>query len=293
MTHGLQVYNKFGDNVFRDGRCLFVKEKGVCFQHSGSDRTVVGCWPNVSPTGSLASWYPLAHAFDKNDYLSGALNAYMNRHWHWASTGPEAGMYTPGHNAQLVPHSGATALSDVVFFEVPPNGFVYSTMFWYDKTPGAYGRIVSGICVPEMGPGSPLDPVRYFVASYQGLPAPTEDYGLVINSPEGGILYDSRYENTRVRDFFVVPPSDIEDVLENNAVKTYTPREPLTNPFVSTSLNWSGHRLAGNGWMNFIRFAWTGTAFQLSRVRHDIGSSSGAGFDIYRGFTVTVADPEI
>ncbi|MBV6637029.1 MAG: hypothetical protein KI788_14130, partial [Mameliella sp.] len=189
----------------------------------------------------------------------------------------------------------ATGISDQLFFQMHPNGFVGQTQLWYALTPEIAPRKVAGVCVQD-GAVPRSDPIRYFIASHSDLPAPTAGYGLRITDPTtGGVRYDSRWDNARVRDFFVVSDADIADVLENNAVKTYTPRQPVSDPYITTSLNWSARYISGPDKFQYPRLSWDGSAFVLDRLQINGPSflRPGPSFYINRGFTVTVADPEI
>ncbi|MBY6177687.1 hypothetical protein KUV73_25270 [Mameliella alba] len=287
MTYGIRVLNSFGDDVFADGRCLFVKDAGVCFQHSGGSEVVAGSYPYPYTTGGAASWYPLARA----SAAGGDVRQFTNRHFHWAGTGLEPTYRAPGSQAERIPVTAATNIADQLFFQMHPNGLIALTQFWYALTPEIAPRKVAGVCVPD-GVAPRSDPIRYFIASHSGLPTPAAGYGLRITDPAtGGVRYDSRLPNARVRDFFVVPDTDIADVLTNNAVKTYTPRQPVSDPYIATSLNWSA-ACDGSGKFRYPRLRWDGTAFVLDRVQVST-SAPDPSFFIHRGFTVTVADPEI
>lgn len=289
MTYGLQVLNQFGDDVFRDGRCLFVKERGVCFKQTGGSRVVAGCYPATAAFGNSYGWYPLARSYSRNDVGGDDLRRSCNAHFHWAGPGVEASYSAPGDTKEKILISAASDISDQVFFEMHANGLVAQTQFWYDLTPDIAPRKIAGVCVPA-GAADHTLPVRYFVASHSGLPALTEDHGLIVKNEAGGVLYDSRHENVRVRDFFNIPFQDVQDVLENDAVKTYTPRQPIQNPYIASSLNWSV-RITNGGDYYYPRLSWDGFSLIMDRLKIDADTGNAAF--IYRGFTVTIADPEL
>ncbi|MDD9731113.1 hypothetical protein PVW46_14445 [Mameliella sp. AT18] len=294
MTHGIRIHNTFGDDVFADGRCLFVKDTGVCFQHSGNSEAVVGSMPYARTTGRPDAWYPLLRAH--KDGNTDKLFQYTNRYFHWAGSGLEPSYNAPGATSEKIPVTAATDIADQLFFQMHPNGFVAQTQLWYALTPEIVPRKIAGVCVPEGSAAHYADPIRYFIASHSGLPAPSAGYGLRITDPTtGGVRYDSRWDNVRVRDFFVVSDTDIADVLENNAVKTYTPRQPVGDPYITTSLNWSARYDSGGDKFHYPRLSWDGSAFVLDRLQINGPSilRPGPSFYINRGFTVTVADPEI
>ena len=283
MTYGIECFNAFGESVFRDGQCYYIKHKGVCFRYSNDSRCISGTLP-AERVSALGSW---PHYPDSiRDFTHFSIKEVANEVAFHAGSGIEVGSSPKGDRVLV---TQATDKTDIVFFEIPSSGIIHSLDSWLD-IPGYSPRKIACVYVNKSNPGLPSE-LRYFIATATAPQNLTGGVGLQVWNEHGDLTYDSRAENVRIRDFFVVSQQDVYDVVRNDDVKRYTPREPLVNPFISTTLNWSGRRSSSRYY--FPKLTWDGTDFVLERhsVSHPFSSNSAPA--LYRAFTVTVADPEI
>lgn len=289
MTFGAQFFNQFNEDVTRKGVTMAVKHIGNSLRETPDRRAVIGA--NIITGSYFNADYPY--------FMKGPLATDYDKQmgmWRWAA-----------HSTTLVPWSRlfqdrndllcntySDNRSDMVFWEMPPGGIVHALDFWIEPPDVALPpRKISAI-VPadDTYVGLP----RYVIAAVDATPDLTQNYGMMIFDEAGGVVYDSRLNNIVVRDFHVFSPADLEDILVNDAVRTFTPRvPPVGAPLISLSTSVSGRKKSNSGLTWFPNLTWDGTSFTLSRLtvnRSVWGNSTSLFFSIYQGFTLTVADAE-
>lgn len=95
--------------------------------------------------------------------------------------------------------------------------------------------------------GSYPDTNLLFKVASTDLPSnPPGNYGMQIRKKNGDVAFDSRVKQISIAGHFYVPQADIKDVLDNNAVKTYTIQNNVANAYISMP-NWTSFAFTGSG----------------------------------------------
>lgn len=287
MTYGIELFNQFGEELVATGRPLYVKETATAAMFpSGTDRFVIGATGLVviSGGGLRHTDYPAARKGIRGN--NNAIGDAMNM-WRFAASAFTAVSWSElisGRDDQL-PETSSTNVDDLVFWEMPTSGIVHAINYWIDPPDASYSRKVAAIC-PQSG-----EDVQYCIASRNGTVDLSQSYGIQTFAASGNVLYDSRADNVIVRDFRVFSQAEVQDVLENDSVITFTPRvAPLGSPMVSLSPMMSFRKAHDNRWQ-YLLLEWDGTNFTLSRIQQSVDPDGIQGF-AYNGFTLTVADAE-
>ncbi|MGS4917036.1 hypothetical protein [Mameliella alba] len=289
MAFGIQLFNDFGEEVLGGGRPLNVLHTGDSARFD-QDNYVIGASGLLVASGGawVESDYPLVKVGPATSDLNQAM-----RMWRFAAhgfTGVSWSKLIQTRNDYL-PDTYAADVDDIVFWEMPPDGIIHSFNYWIDPPDASAPRKVSGICPNDTNGYSGLP--RYCIGSINAPVDQTQSYGIQTFDASGNVLYDSRGDNIVVRDFRVFSQAEVQDVLENDTVVTFTPRAaPVGAPMVSLSSVMSFSKPANGRHWYYPLIEWDGTSFTLSRFRHSMASSSSLGGFAYSSFTLTVADAE-
>ena len=289
MSYGVEFINDYGENVLRSS--------GLFFEKSSGTMEWTNIYDNMNHDGRVCCVMTIALGINQNHEfaVSGSTSYYGSpKVYHQTFAGSDLGSWELGVNghgsperSHLMQYSTATDLSGLsldtttggndlpkaipntvgvttsdfheVFFKLNPNGLhhfgsAYNPFNWHYASAKGLTAWCQGWW--EDGEGQ-----EYKVVGTPP-PAVSGSYGIKVQDGSSNTVYDSRYveKAVRIKDHIHVPKADIDDVLNNNAVKYYPLRQNVNNPWIGGDTSSSVKRRYGFG------TSWWCPRFQIERI---------------------------
>lgn len=199
--YGIRLINDFGEETVDFNFTHYVTEEGVCTRYNDVFQT-------GNPPFGAAHQTP-----ETTTYLRDRDQNYFP--FYWLSQTPCA---SPSPET-LSPIPDPASL---FFYKVPPAGIMgmQTAVSLVPSFPGVFPRITPNYTHLDPIPYKRITPTRPDIN-------PVETNGLQIRDANGNVTFDSRFRPYGIEDHLIIPKADMEAVLLNNAVRTYTLRKPV------------------------------------------------------------------
>ena len=207
-TYGIRLINDFGEQTVDFNATHYVTEEGVCTRLND-------VFQSSDPPLRLNTYKPEANALGQFRDRNGAVFPFL-----FASQTP---CPSPGAGT-LLPIDDPASL---FFYKIPSAGItgMQTAVSLVPSFTGVFPRVTPGFAHSDPIPFKRVSPQRPDIN-------PAETHGLQLRDAQGNVTFDSRFRPYGIEDHLIIPQSDMQDVLLNGAVKTYTLRQPVPEAWI-------------------------------------------------------------
>lgn len=271
MSYGSLFYNSNGDLIFDGVDCLYLNGSGSCtkfpYISSGlSNRSIINSQGGPNSVGQW-TWGQAGYPSGVNNYsVYQSVVSSITSYTAWWNSGTYT-VFTSSLNVNELP-----------FVQIPSAGILqmeHLNSALPDFTQGSNFIVAT----------SATESLSYKIFSPTA-PASSENYGMRIYAENGSVVFDSRFPILGV-EVFQITPTQVQDILLNNAVVDLSLGKSIPNAFVH-SPDWMAYtsHTTTSGCGRFIKITQpSSTIIRLSR--QSIGPNLGLCNNGYNNFQPT------